>query len=373
MEATQAVTDANDRNIWCQSIYKIARPVLENMSSGLLHRMMQPEYSPHWDGRDQGVAYMEGFGRLMAGLAPWLSIAEECPQLQPMHDELHAWALRSYAHAVRPDSPDYLLWHKECQPLVDAAYIVHSFLRGYERLWLALDETTRNRYLHEFRALRRVNPPYNNWLLYSALIEVFLMVAGDTPDFYRISTAIRKTEEWYVGDGWYSDGPAFAFDYYNSYVIHPLYVECLETLAEFGYTSYEPLYRRALVRMQRYADLLERLISPQGHFPAFGRSITYRTAVFQPLSMLALNRQLPPQLSDGQVRSALTAVIRNMFSSDRNFNEKGFLVLGFNGYQPEIADYYTNTGSLYIASLVFLPLGLPASHPFWQAEAAPWT
>lgn len=69
----------------------------------------------------------------------------------------------------------------------------------------------------------------------------------------------------------------------------------------------------------------------------------------------------------------MTAVIKRMFGDDRNFNEKGFLTLGFNGKQPNISDWYTNNGSLYMASLAFLPLGLPADHTFWTSPAEDWT
>jgi hypothetical protein len=95
--------------------------------------------------------------------------------------------------------------------------------------------------------------------------------------------------------------------------------------------------------------------------------------VFQPLALLALNEQLPEELSQGQVRSALTGVMKRMFSVDGNFNEKGFLQLGFAGHQPDLADWYTNNGSLYLTSLVFLPLGLPTEHSFWTSEAQDWT
>ena len=78
-------------------------------------------------------------------------------------------------------------------------------------------------------------------------------------------------------------------------------------------------------------------------------------------------------MTNGQVRAGMTAVIERMFGNDRNFNEKGFLTLGFNGSQPGISDYYTNNGSLYMASLAFLPLGLPADDPFWTDAAQPWT
>ena len=62
-----------------------------------------------------------------------------------------------------------------------------------------------------------------------------------------------------------------------------------------------------------------------------------------------------------------------MFDGRQNFTPDGYLALGVNGYQPHIVDYYTNTGSLYITSLSFLPLGLSASHSFWTSQAESWT
>ena len=259
--------------------------------------------------------------------------------------------------------------------MVDAAYIANSFLRAYDSLWMPLDSLTKERYISEFKQLRRVDPPYTNWLLFSATIETFLMKAGAGSDNYRINSALRKVEEWYVGDGWYSDGPSFAFDYYNSYVLHPMYVECLEVVTDKKQNWIAPRkrYETAVKRMQRFGMILERFISPEGTFPVFGRSITYRTGVLQPLALLALREELPESLPNGQVRAAMTAVIKRMFSSPANFNEKGFLRIGFSSYQPNIADWYSNNGSMYLASLAFLPLGLPANHPFWTDAPQPWT
>ena len=87
-------------------------------------------------------------------------------------------------------------------------------------------------------------------------------------------------------------------------------------------------------RIQRYSIILEHLISPEGAFPVFGRSITYRTGVLQPLALIVWKGLLPEELSNGQVRTAMTAVIKRMFADGQNFNEKGFLTLGFNGKQP---------------------------------------
>lgn len=212
------------------------------------------------------------------------------------------------------------------------------------------------------------------------MVETFLMEAGAQYDMYRIHSAIRKIDEWYVGDGWYSDGEHFAFDYYNSYVIQPMYVQVLQVLVDrkIPLRDKNPESVRkdldiAKKRMQRFGIILERFISPEGTFPLFGRSMTYRLGVFQPLSMLSWKELLPEELAEGQVRSALTAVMKRMFMNEGNFNEGGFLQLGFAGHQPNLADWYTNNGSMYLTSEVFLPLGLPADHSFWTSAAEDWT
>ena len=367
----------SDRELWAGILYQMAAPVLSNMSEGKLQENMLVELSPTWDGRDKRVTYMECFGRLMAGLAPWLSLPDDDTAEGKQRKQLREWALKSYAQSVHPESKDYLLWRKEGQPLVDAAYIAESFLRGYDALWGPLDDLTKQRYIAEFQQLRRVDPPYTNWLLFSSTVECFLKKAGAQTDYYRITSALRKVDEWYVGDGWYSDGEDFAFDYYNSFVIHPMYVECLEVMTNGGKQNIWNVkggnFPNALKRMQRFGMILERFVSPEGTFPVFGRSITYRTGVLQPLALLSLRGWLPKELPAGQVRAAMTAVIQRMFGDNRNFNAEGYLTLGFNGSQPNISDWYTNNGSLYLASLAFLPLGLPADAPFWTDAPQPWT
>lgn len=371
----KTAVEPSDREVWTSIVYKMAEPVLRNMSAGTLQQNMQLELSPVWDGRDKKVAYMECFGRLMAGIAPWLALPDDDTAEGAMRKQLRDWALKSYANAVDPASPDCLLWDKEGQVLVDAAYVAESFLRAYDTLWEPLDDVTKQRYIDNFISLRWINPVYSNWLLFTATIETFLQKAAGCGDTYRLNSTLRKINEWYVGDGWYADGIVFSFDYYNSYVIHPMYVECLDVLTNYGerrdYAGCR--YDLAWNRLQRYGAIVERLISPEGTFPVFGRSITYRCAVLQPLAMLALRESLPEGLSEGQVRAAITAVAKRMFSDNRNYNEGGYLTLGFNGSQPDAANGYTNNGSLYIASLAFLPLGLPANHSFWTSPAEKWT
>jgi hypothetical protein len=368
----------NDREYWCREAWKMAQPVLENMAKGELQKNMQTEFSPSFDSRNRKVVYMETFGRLMAGIAPWLALPDDDTAEGQQRKQLRTWALASYKNSVDPSSPDYLCWGAAGQNLVDAAYIAESFIRGYDALWMPLDQVTKDRYIAEFQKLRSIEPPYTNWFLFSSVIESFIAKAAGLKayDDYRVMTTIRKVEEWYVGDGWYADGPVFAFDYYSSYVFHSMYLETLQNMIDAKANTrldYKKYYDRALKRAQKYSIILERFVSPEGTFPVFGRSIPYRLAALQPLALVAWQQKLPKELTNGQVRAALTAVMHRMYDHQQNYNEGGFLTIGFCGHQPEVADWYTNNGSLYLTSLSLMPLGLPANHPFWTSAPEPWT
>ena len=177
---------------------------------------------------------MECFGRLMSGLAPWLSLPDDETQEGKQRKQLREWALQSYAHSVDPKSPDYLLWHSEGQPLVDSAFFSNALIRAPKQLWEPQDKVTKERIISELKQLRRVKPPYSNWLLFAAMNEAFFKSVGESYDQMRVDLSIRKMNEWYVGDGWYSDGVSFTFDYYNSFVIQPMYVECVSELTQHG-------------------------------------------------------------------------------------------------------------------------------------------
>ena len=373
MQAKKKTVEKTDRQVWADLCYKISQPVLENMSKGNFQKDFPLELSPTWDGRDTKVAYLETFARLMAGISPWLALPDDGTPEGKQRKQLHEWAIQAYKNAVDPNSPDKITWlTNTSQPLCDASYLVESFMRAPEATWGQLDEVTKKRYIEGLKSLRTIRPAYNNWLLFRAMVEVFFMSIGEDVDEYALSVGLQKMSEWYLSDGWYSDGPEYAMDYYNSYVMHPMMVEVVEMCKKHNFSTPISL-DLAVKRMNRFNTILERFISPEGAYPAVGRSVIYRMGAFQPLAMSAWKYGLPKDLTNGSVRSALTCVMKRMFAVDGNFDDKGYLRLGFAGHQPNLANYYSNNGSLYMTSLVFMPLGLPADHPFWTAPAEPWT
>lgn len=376
-QAVGAAPAGGEREYQLRLLQRMAEPVLGLMAKGELKKRFPLEVSPTWDGRDRAVAYLECFGRLMSGIAPWLALPLDDTPEGSLRRRLQGMALQSYANAVDPRSPDYLTWKGEGQALVDSAYFTNALLRAPKVLWEPLDAATKARIIAEIKGLRRVEPPYTNWLLFAAMNEAWLLSIGEEYDPMRMNGAIRKINEWYIGDGWIRDGKDFHFDYYNSYVMYPMLLEVLDVLAAnkapFWQARPQELLAQALKRTQRYCEHLERFVGPDGSYPPIGRSLTYRTAAFQPLALLAWRKALPASLPEGQVRAALHAVHRAIWDAPGNFTPDGFLTIGFRGHQPELGDWYSNNGSMYIASSSLLALGLPAGDSFWTAPGQDWT
>ncbi|MFO1225820.1 DUF2264 domain-containing protein [Roseateles sp.] len=368
---------ANPRDYQLALLQQLAVPVLGPMAQGQLKQRFALELSPTWDGRDPSVAYLECFGRLMSGIAPWLALPVDETAEGRLRGQLQQQALQAYSNSVDPASPDLLNWRSHAQALVDSAYFTNALMRAPKVLWEPLSAQTKARIVAEIKGLRRFEVPYINWLLFAAMNEAWLLSIGEDWDPMRMNGAIRKINEWYIGDGWIKDGQDFHFDYYSSYVMYPMLLEILDVLvarkAPFWNAKPTDLLAQATARAQRFAEHLERFIGPEGSYPPIGRSLTYRTATFQPLALLAWRKQLPKSLPEGQVRSALHAAHVAIWGGPSNFSASGYLNIGFRGPQPELGDWYSNNGSMYIASAGLLALGLPASDSFWTVPAQDWT
>ncbi|MFC4099377.1 DUF2264 domain-containing protein [Paenibacillus xanthanilyticus] len=359
---------AKDRMYWVETMVRIARPVLEALAARRL-RLDMPVEAVHDDRAD--CSHLEALGRTLTGIAPWLERGPRSGSEGELRQRMADLARAAIEAATDPASPDYMNFDRGGQPLVDAAFLANAVLRAPSELYERLEPRVQANLTAALRATRVIRPVFSNWLLFSAMIEAALHRMGEDWDRMRVDYALRQHEQWYAGDGTYGDGPAFHWDYYNSFVIQPMLVELLDELGD-QYAEWTALRDKTLPRAVRHAAVLERLISPEGTYPPLGRSLAYRFGAFQHLSLMALREQLPAELAPAQVRCALTAVIRRQIELPGTFDEAGWLRIGFAGSQPQIGEAYISTGSLYLCTTVFLPLGLPEDASFWQGEAE-WT
>jgi hypothetical protein len=361
----------DDRGYWISVTEKLSRPVLEQLARRELKKAM-PVEAPPGAGREK-FAHLEAFGRLLAGLAPWLAADNPGAAERKLQQELLQLAQAALDAATDPQSPDFLNYSESGQPLVDTAFLAQGILRAPDILWKPLEPRVKKQIIAAFKSSRTIaTPDRNNWVMFAATIEAALLEFGEPTVAGRLEGCLNKMLGWYDGDGAYGDGEFFHFDYYNSFVIHPMLLDVLAVLHRHD-ARFAPARDTVLRRARRFAEVQERLIAPDGTFPSLGRSTTYRFGAFQLLAQMALLGQLPEHLNPAQVRSALTAVIRRMMEAPGTFDENGWLHIGFCGHQPSLAENYISTGSLYLCATCLLPLGLSPADPFWSGPSARWT
>ncbi|MFW5743011.1 MAG: DUF2264 domain-containing protein [Spirochaetota bacterium] len=363
-----------ERSRWVGYAERLARPVLAAAAAGRLGTDVTVESHPGAAAGRLRTAPLEAVGRVLAGIGPWLDVDGLDPDEVRLRDELSGLARDALSVGTDPDSPAYLRFRgDDQQTLVDAAFLAQGVLRGRRALWDALEPATQHRLHTAMVDLRNRKPGFNNWLLFGAMTEALLHATGGRPDSMRIDYALRQHDQWYLGDGVYSDGPHLHNDYYNAYVIHPMLTDVLVAVRGAD-PWWDELWESAQrSRFTRAAAVQERMIAADGSFPVVGRSICYRCGAFQTLAHAALLDLLPAELAPGQARAALSSVIERTLGPAQSWREDGFLRIGLTGSQPSLGEPYITTGSLYLAACAFLPLGLAPDHPFWSEPEQPWT
>src|SRR5690606_29337704 len=256
------------RAYYVQTLVRIADPVLDALSKNELKKRMPLEAKYPDTRRD--FMHLEAFGRLLAGMAPWLELGADDTEEGKLREKYIDLALLCIHNAPDPTSPDLMNFTQGKQPLVDAAFLAQALLRAPQQLWMKLGAQTQENVINALRSTRTITPGYNNWLLFSAIVEAALQQFDHSGDVMRIDYAVRQMLSWYKGDGVYGDGPDFHWDYYNSFVIQPMLIEILQVMKDHKLdpaNNYDVVVKRA----SRYAAVQERLISPEGTYPVLGR------------------------------------------------------------------------------------------------------
>lgn len=325
----------------------LVEPVEQYRSAGGA-RIRLDAHAAHFD---QASADMEGYSRLLWGLAPaevggatWID-----------------WApiARGLANGCDPAHPEY--WgdpFDRSQRLVELAAIGFALRLVPERLWTPLSEAEQRNvaaYLLKGHACEYSD---NNWKFFRLLVSMGLRHVGvdcdrDLDDQYR-----RELDAFYLGDGWYHDGDTRRADHYIPFAFH-FYGLILAVLDGGDWT------KRYLERARLIAGDMARWFADDGPALCFGRSMTYRFAIagFFGAMALAGDEEIPFGQQKGYFLRHLRWWAKNPFAA-----RDGVMPVGYAYPNLIMSEPYNSAQSPYWALKAFLPLMLPADHPFWASD-----
>jgi hypothetical protein len=304
---------------------------------------------------DDTAAELEGFARPLWGLAPLAAGGGEFGGWE-------SWA-RGLASGSDPDGPEF--WGDPAdrdQRLVEMAAIGFALALVPEHVWEPLPAPARANLVRWLSRINRRETPDNNWLFFRVLVNLGLARVGAEHDPAATHKALDRLEEFYLGDGWYSDGPTTQRDYYIPFAMH-FYGLIYARLADDPARAARFADRAAL-----FARDFVHWFTADGAALPYGRSLTYRFAQGSFWGALAFAgvEALPWGVLKG------LALRHLRWWRDRpSFQPDGTLTIGYGYPNLIMAEGYNSPGSPYWALKFFLPLALPEDHPFWQAEEEP--
>ncbi len=320
---------------------------------------------------DDRIPSIEGFARMSVAWAAWLAHRENPADLawQGRHHDVAAILARGLADGT---DPRHGAWWGPItdrdQRIVEAAEVATALWLGGERLRDAmnrLDPDAFDRALDWIALVDGRDVWPDNWVLFPMISRLVRLANGRAVDVDAIDAAVDWMLRHDAGDGWSSDGAGHALDLYSGWAIH---WHLLWWVAIDG--RRRPAVRRRVIRRaQAWLRFIAAGIADDGSSPRFGRSLGYRFAVAAPFGQAALLGidPLPP----GVARRLTGSVIRRALADGAVDDATDWFRIGVGGERPAVVERYVSAGAVAWAAHAFVPLALPAAHPFWSARERP--
>ncbi|MGU0036210.1 DUF2264 domain-containing protein [Enterobacter mori] len=302
-----------------------------------------------------GIAQMEGLSRALWGLFPLMAGGEG-----------ESWS-EKYLDAIKlgtdPQSAGY--WGETGpydQRLVEmAAYGLGLSLLGDKLLERFSEREVMN--LHAWLSqITDAQMPDSNWNYFAIMVQLGFKRAGLPYDQRAIDHRFALMDAYYLGDGWYSDGPGRPKDYYISMAFH---------FYGLIYAALSGDEARADVLRERSRQFAQDFIywsAADGASVPFGRSLTYRFAMVAFWSAVAFSGL--EVFTPGIVKGIILRHLR-WWQQQPITDRDGILTLGFAYPNLAMCEDYNSPGSPYWALKTWLILALPETHPFWLADEEP--
>ncbi len=304
------------------------------------------------------IALMEGFARILWGLAPFWAGDGEDKEFEEIY-------LQGIINGTDPDHEEYWGDLRDWdQKLVEAAAMGLGLILAPDKLWKPLTETQKNNFYNWLNQANYVKPADNNWHMFSVMVNLGFKTIGMPYNKEVMEQSMSRIDEFYIGDGWYTDGISEQIDYYIAFAIHfysLIYAKVMENEDK----------ERCLVIKERanlFASDFIYYFDDDGSSIAFGRSMTYRFAqcCFWSACIYAGIEPFPMGVMKGIISRNL-----EWWMNKPIFDNGNILSIGYAYPNLCMSEGYNAFGSPYWALKSFLILSLDENHAFFKAKNLP--
>jgi hypothetical protein len=334
-----------------KALHDLFAPLLPYFSQGKA-RVRVDAAAAHFD---RAAADLEGFARPLWGLTPLAAGGGDFDHWE--------WFREGLANGTDPDHPEY--WgtvNGTDQRQVELAAIGFTLKLLPHLVWDPQPQRAKDNIAAYLKHARKFNYADNNWKFFRILLDMGLEQCGVPFDETLTEQYLEELDGFYLGEGWYRDGNVRRIDHYIPFAMH-FYGLIYAKLGKDQKRAEAYRERAAL-----FAKDIQHWFDEDGGTLAFGRSLTYRFAcggIWAAYAFADLEA-----LPWGVIKGHYLRHLR-WWADKPIAHGNGVLSVGYGYPNLFMSENYNSGGSPYWAFKAFLPLALPADHPFWTAEEVP--
>lgn len=303
------------------------------------------------------TAGLEGFSRVLWGLVPlWYggknSIADD-------------WILEGIRNGTDPSHNEYWGDYEDGeQAYVEMAAIALAIWMTPWKVWNPLNYQEKENLVHWLNQINLHRISDNNWLFFRVLVNCAFKSIHVLFDEKILQDDLNRIDQFYLGDGWYSDGKSKQRDYYIGFAMHFYSLIYAKMMKKEDPDRCNKYIKRAKLFAADYIFLF----GDHGEAVPFGRSQTYRFA--QVGFFCALAFADVEAFPWGVIKGIINRHFRWWFSQPILDNENK-LTLGYAYPNLAVCEGYNAPNSPYWSWKSLLILALDDDHPFWICSEEP--
>lgn len=300
------------------------------------------------------ASYSETFLRPLWGLVPlWKGGHGD--------DEMKELYRRGIAYGTTPDSPGY--WGEtgeRDQRFVEMAALAYALLLTPDIIWEPLTDSEKLNLTDWLSQINTHKVCDSNWIFFRILVNIALKHLGKEFSQNLLNSDLARIDEFYIGNGWYMDGPQHQKDYYISMAIHFYSL----IYAMFETDSYAEKFRE---RAALFAKDYIYWFADNGAALPYGRSLIYRFAqgAFWSACILADVKGVDKSI----IKGILSRHMKDWYDADI-FDNGNILTIGYKYQNLLMAEHYNAPGSPYWALKAYALTALSDNDEFWDINQA---
>ncbi|MFA9458682.1 DUF2264 domain-containing protein [Halalkalibacter sp. AB-rgal2] len=333
-----------------QAVKQLCEPLMEKSSPAFAHVHIGNTSASY----SQSTAFMEGFSRPLWGIAPLVAGGGEYEHWDSI--------LQGVKNGTNPDHEEFWGCLTDYdQKIVEMAAYGLTLAIAPEKLYDPLNKEEKRNLVNWLSQIHSYKAHDCNWLLFLVVVNLGLKRIGVSYDEDQMERHLDRIEDYYLHNGWYSDGVGGHCDYYTSFAIH-YYCLLYAKLMEKEDPTRSHKYKE---RARLFAKDFIHWFSNDGSALPYGRSLTYRFAQVSFWSAMVFAEV--DAFSISVMKGIILRHIR-WWLDQAILLADGTLSIGYTYPNLIMAENYNSPGSPYWGLKAFLILALDHDHLFWKAE-----